>query len=389
MKESIKSFFLLICISIILGTIVVLTLDVLGIITLPEKISIRSLLKENTEEVALVDSNVISYPKEYYIEENVRNDNKTENNANLTTIPTNIANKPSLENTIVYGANNYFYYNQLNTYGKTIYTQLYKNIDNLKTGTYTVDYGDVFNDLLNTEGGEQTLTDAFQLSINALLLDHPEIFYLDVTKMFMYTEINKTLLETTYKISIGPEDGTNYLIEGFNTKSDVIIAEDQINTILYGITSNFGDSVYDKVKDAHDYVVDSLVYDENDEMKYSHNVYGALIEKIAVCDGYAKIYKLLLDYMGIHCVQVCGTAQNSSGVVESHTWNYVFINDEWYAIDTTWDDPIIIGGGVLTDSLKYRNFLCGSETFFKNHKEDGYIVSNGCFAYPTLNKNNY
>ena len=75
--------------------------------------------------------------------------------------------------------------------------------------------------------------------------------------------------------------------------------------------------------------------------------------------------------------------------VSSLLRNYVLIDNKWYAVDTTWDDPIIIGGGYLNDALRYTNFLCGAENFFKNHTEDGYIIPNGCFSYPQLNKTNY
>ena len=392
MKESIKSFFLLLFIIAILGTLLVLGMDVFGIITLPENFSIRRFLDyKSTEVVALVSENVISYPKDYYIEDEIEQ-NITENKNTVTELlPTTIGinNDKTTDSGIVYGANRYFYYNQLNTYGKTIYNEMYKNIDNLKSGTYVVDFGTVFNELLNTEGGEKTLADAFQLSINALLLDHPEIFYLDVTKMYMYTEVSKTVLETTYRISIGPEEGSNYLHAGFENRTDVLVAENEINTLALTLINEFKGTTYDKVKQAHNYLIDNAKYDESDLLVHSHNIYGILINKIAVCDGYAKAYKFLLDCMGIHCVQVCGTGTNSVGITENHTWNYVMINDKWYAVDATWDDPIITGGGILTDSLRYTNFLAGSDIFFKNHVEDGYIIPNGCFSYPTLNKTNY
>ena len=387
MKENIKSFFLLLIICAILGGLLVLGMDVFGVITLPERFSLRRFLDyKSTEVVSLVSENVISYPKDYYIEDEIETEIEDYQNTSMVDI---INNDKTTESGIVYGANRYFYYNQLNTYGKTIYNEMYKNIDDIKTGTYVVDFGSVFNELLNTTGGEKTLADAFQLSINALLLDHPEIFYLDVTKMYMYTEINKTVLETTYKVSIGPEEGSNYLFEGFESKTDVLIAEKEINSLASTLINEFKGTTYDKAKQAHNYLIDNTKYDENDLLIHSHNIYGTLINKTAVCDGYAKAYKFLLDCMGIHCVQVCGMGTNSVGITENHTWNYVMINDRWYAVDTTWDDPIITGGGFLTDSLRYTNFLCGSDLFFKNHIEDGYIIPNGCFSYPTLNKTNY
>ena len=97
----------------------------------------------------------------------------------------------------------------------------------------------------------------------------------------------------------------------------------------------------------------------------------------------------LLDEMNIPCIMVCGTGINSSGQTESHAWNYVKVDGQWYAVDTTWDDPVIIGGGQQrTISTKY--FLVGSNTLFNDHTETGKIVGNYfAFQYPTLSVNNY
>ena len=65
-------------------------------------------------------------------------------------------------------------------------------------------------------------------------------------------------------------------------------------------------------------------------------------------------------------------------------------NGKWYAVDTTWDDPIIQGGGKLTNDLKYENFLKGSKEFYKNHIEEGQISIEGkTFSYPILSINDY
>ena len=90
------------------------------------------------------------------------------------------------------------------------------------------------------------------------------------------------------------------------------------------------------------------------------------------------------------CYIISGIGTNSDGETESHAWNYVQIEGKWYAIDVTWDDPIIIGNGYLTEELQYRHFLKGSRTFFETHTEDGYITSNGMeFDFPELSEVDY
>ena len=76
--------------------------------------------------------------------------------------------------------------------------------------------------------------------------------------------------------------------------------------------------------------------------------------------------------------------------LESHAWNYVQMDDgKWYAVDTTWDDPVIAGSN-LTDRLRYKYFLVGSTRFVSNHEEDGDVSHTGQkFTYPVLSTNDY
>lgn len=95
----------------------------------------------------------------------------------------------------------------------------------------------------------------------------------------------------------------------------------------------------------NNYLVSSIEYDkeaadqlikygEVDEKYYnSFNAYGALIEGIAVCEGYSEAFKLLCDRAGIDCIIVTGELD---GV--GHAWNRVRINDKWYDVDVTNND---------------------------------------------------
>lgn len=404
--RKIGSFFLTIFVCFVIIVCVVISLDLVGVVKLPEKFSLKKYLSKSVGTLGA--SEEVYYPDYKATGLNAENKVAQDTTTESTTVVTEIQGQAmeeelnqealrqlqeSMNNTTPqvvtpdYNVtDNSFFYTQLDTYGKTFYSRLYANLDNLKTGTYSVDFGATFNDLLQNQVGETILTNAFQLSINALLLDHPEIFYLDVTKMYMFTESTTTFSGTTYRISIGPDGNTSYLLQGFTGLDDVYIAEDKLKTELYSITSSVSGSTYDKILQVHNYLIDNVTYDaSSDDIEISHTLYGALINRVAVCDGYAKAFKYILDDLGISCVEVCGIAQNSSGVTESHAWNDVLLDGKWYAIDVTWDDPIIIGGnGKLTNELRYSYFLKGSDSFYSSHQEDGYIVSNGKFAYPEI-----
>ena len=372
---------------------VLLSLDLCGVISLPEKISLKTYFPSVVQTIGATDEEV--YYPDYEatgttvkIEETVQGESGAELSDFINSNNTNTNSNSNNESYNV--TDNSYFYNQLDVNGKTIYSKMYDSLDELKTGTATIDFGTTFNDILQSADGERIITDAFQLSINALLLDHPEIFYLDVTKLYMYTESTKNISGTTYRVSIGPDDGQSYLSEGFYSESDVIIAESQIEEELNNIIDGLSGSTYDKVKQVHDYLIDNITYDSDSNLDMSHSIYGALVNNLAVCDGYAKAYKYILDNIGISCVEVCGVAQNSNGEIENHAWNDVLIGGNWYAVDVTWDDPIIVGGrGTLTEELRYANFLKGSSTFYLSHQEDGYVVSNGEFNYPTLSESDY
>ena len=384
MKDNIISFFLTILIFIVIACTILLSMDLYGVINLPDKFSLKTYLPNSIEVVGRGEDEKIYYPDyeatgiQDILEKDASVSNDYSGSDDLSSIINSNNNTNSNSSTLSNNVtDNSYYYNLLDTYGNSISSTLYSYLDNLKCGDYTVDFGMTFNELLQSDNGEKVLADAFQLSINALLLDHPEIFYLDVTKMYMYTETTTTIKGTTYKISIGPEGDSKYLAYGFNSKSDVVIAEDKLNTILYLIKSNLSGDVYNQIKQVHNYLIDNINYDSENTSELSHGIYGALVNDLAVCDGYSKAFKYILDNIGISCIEVCGVAENSSGTRESHAWNDVVINGKWYAVDVTWDDPIIIGGnGRLTDTLRYNYFLKGSDTLYSSHTEDGYIVSN-------------
>lgn len=407
MKKSIDNiitFFIMILIIIILTGTVYFCLDVFGIIEVPEKYSIAALLyskieievasgenaneniidedfdeivkrkrKEEVEEVVSAPVEAPSKSLEEVIDEVFSN--TTENNTN-SEVYTETANR--------------FYYSQLDSYGKLIYDKLYENKDKLRTGTYVADFGTAFNELLHEENGAETLENSFQLSINALTFDNPDLFYIDVTKVYLLTEITTKAFSKTYKVSIGGNNGVSYLSDNFSSsdiaKYSIGIVEQYKNSIVEACKDL---STVEKIRYVNNYLIDNTQYDISAGNNV-YNIYGTLVEKKAVCEGYARTCKYILDDLGIPCIIACGIAKNSQNVTESHAWNYVQIDGAWYALDITWNDPIINNGtGRITDEMRYQYFLKGSNKFFEDHFEDGNIVGNSNFKYPTLSVLNY
>ena len=67
---------------------------------------------------------------------------------------------------------------------------------------------------------------------------------------------------------------------------------------------------------------------------------GAILDGLAVCNGYAKAVSLLCGIEGIPCYKIKGASGKGSGdvtpVYAQHAWNKVYIEGSWYVLDSTW-----------------------------------------------------
>lgn len=284
-----------------------------------------------------------------------------------------------------------YYYKQLNSYEKIIYDGLKKNKEKLKSGTYKIDFGKAFNELLKNENGTQVLQEYYQSGMESYLYDNPEVFYLDPTKMYINIQTTKRLFSTTYEVFIDSGDNSNYLAEGYSSKEQILQYENQINKEVQNILEKIeGKNDYQKILIVHDYLVDNVIYEETISKENIYNMYGALVNKEAVCEGYAKAFQYLMNQIGIESVIIIGEATDSKENTQNHAWNYVNLNNIWYAVDVTWDDPVLIGGISFSKKYKYKYFLKGSATMSKDHIESYTFVNNGKkYTHPTLSVTDY
>ncbi len=322
--------------------------------------------------------------------ENQESDNRINNTKATTdtkisgsTVGTQVLNKNEYQNK--------YLYSQLGENGKIIYEKLYENKENLKTGTYTIQFGNAFYDILSQENGSDKLQEEYQTAIEAFTYDNPDVFYIDVTKMYINIETIQKIFSTKYNVYINSAKDPTYLLDGFTSKEQIDQCESQVIAVKNQILNQIaGKNDIEKMRYIHDYLVDTIEYDQKFVEKNIYNIYGALVSKTCVCEGYAKASQYLLNEAGLENIIITGTATNSDGKTENHAWNYVNIDEKWYAIDTTWDDPIIVGGGKLTNTIRYRYFLKGSSTMNKNHFISTKFTSGGQdFEFPKLSITDY
>ena len=283
-----------------------------------------------------------------------------------------------------------YFYNQLEEPSKTIYKALESNKENMKSGTYRIELGENFSDILEKENGQEELGNYYQSAIEAYIYDNPNIFYLSPSKMYLNIETITKFADVSYNVFINSGNEDNYFAEGFTSEEQVREAINRVEEIKNNILSQRNGNNYENIKMVHDYLVDNIEYDTTISRNNIYDVYGALVNRIAVCEGYARSFKYILDEMGIPCVLVIGTGTNSQGETERHAWNYVELEGNWYAVDCTWDDPIIIGGGGQTLSSRYKYFLKGANEVNADHISSGYFTPKGKeFSYPDLSRNSY
>ena len=372
MKSKIISF-----ITKILEILIITILICVGVIIYKE-ITKTNIANEVQEFVSNITILAESKKDEQKTPEIIKNTSEIEEKTNIK----NIDNTNNQKNK--------HYYNQLDEYSQKIYNTIDQNKENIKTGTYQINLGTEFSEVLSKDDGEKLLGEYYQSAIESYNYDNPDVFYIDYGKLYLNIETTTKRNKKTYKVFINSGNETNYLTQEFDTKEKIDESLNEIEKIKSYFIQNKKENTYQNIKLVHDYLVESIEYEQTISKANIYNLYGALINKECVCSGYANAFKYLMDALNIPCIIVPGLATNSEGNTENHAWNYVQINNIWYAVDCTWDDPILIGPGFLTNSSKYKYFLKGETEMNKTHIPKGQLTENGkIFEFPVLSQTNY
>lgn len=112
---------------------------------------------------------------------------------------------------------------------------------------------------------------------------------------------------------------------------------------------------FKRVKALHDWVVTRLQYDLESlkpGKRKAQDANSVFQNRVAVCEGYARLMVELGRLTGDQIVYVGGDVREENGAAApvGHAWNGVKVNGLWYLVDTTWDDPV----GPDNTSRSYR-----------------------------------
>ena len=188
----------------------------------------------------------------------------------------------------------------------------------------------------------------------AVVLDHPE--YVWLYGLSITTSSAWDYCKLTLKCCDGQSLET--------AESSLKAVNDKVNEITSLAVKNGCKSKYAKAKFFAEYLCDNVTY--NDAAANSKkgancwNAYGALINGSGVCESYAEAFKLLCDNSGIPC---------SIMVSNSHEWNYVKMDGDWYYVDSTWMDTKING------RYSYEWFLAGTESTSRYDQKKAHVPS--------------
>ncbi len=149
-------------------------------------------------------------------------------------------------------------------------------------------------------------------------------------------------------------------------KSMMSEIEESADKLLEDIKGNTYLSEFEKALLIHDRLALLCEYDYTGTTN-RYDIYGALVNGKAVCEGYAQAYDFLLEMVGIE-------SYYCSSELLNHAWNIIFIDGVPYHVDVTWDDYAWASGehGVI-GRIEHDNFLRSSDGIYATgHDETDY-----------------
>ncbi len=251
--------------------------------------------------------------------------------------------------------NNLYYYNALDDTEKVIYEQMYTSI--IEREEVELDTQD-----------RDVVKKVFECVTN----DHPEIFYCCAYKIEsaeVYGKVVRMKFQPTYHMTE-------------ETIQDCLRQIDQYVHMCIASVPASADE-YTKVKHVYEYIIEKTEYVPN--AQNNQNICSVFIGGESVCMGYAKATQYILSKMGIEATLAYGEVGG-----ESHSWNLVVVDGEYYYLDTTWGDAGYVRPGAAMNAtvghgINYEYFLITTQQIMKSHTIDNVVPLPACVA----TRNNY
>lgn len=259
-----------------------------------------------------------------------------------------------------------------NTKLETRAASVYEDVDTLYYAKDEIQLAKIIQYQLENEKTAATYQSDRELDLNetAQILSFINPFDLSLTQNATeLMDANQQLLYRSYHITLTNLD--ERYVEA-QSKAKSVVAQ-RIDASM---------SLDEKIAEIHDYIVREAVYDETIIQQGITNnsifkVAGVLIDKKAVCTGYARAFMMLAAYAKVPALYVSSDSIN-------HGWNLVYGDHGWRYIDTTWDDPLPDTPSVVVDTflnMGIQAFLKEGKHVFDPTKPSSYYLNLGKTFY--------
>lgn len=264
------------------------------------------------------------------------------------------------------------YYAQLDAQSQKFYDALLDmyNKGSLKTGT--VEYDLIDKDVVTAEqtqqyaSGDNKLITSFERAKYAFMLDF-NVFYVDFSKL----QLSFGIKDNKYVATLGSGRNNNYFASDFTNETEVETAISQYKTALQTLV-NFaksGETIEQKINLINTKILENTTFgygisvDTSTSINASQSTtnYGALCNGIATYEGFARLYRDVLNELDIQNILVDGYILNKNENFSSAMWNYVEIGNVWYAINaglnrqsTNASEYLLVG----QNQMQFRHYIC-------------------------------
>ena len=213
------------------------------------------------------------------------------------------------------------------------------------------------------------------------------------TNFYFYCDYNACANDVSILTNANELVNINNYIHPYNNYRKVFVTYNSFNKVEINVEKSYNDNVIvsidkkideimneiltdemsnkEKIIAIHNYIVETTDYDTeyleanlHDIDNPSHKAIGPLYYHKALCGGYTDAMSLFLNKLKIPNYRISS---------ENHIWNYVYVDNNWYHLDLTWDDTVTDNGSklvldnfLLITTEQLEQFHTGYHTYDKS-----------------------
>lgn len=182
-----------------------------------------------------------------------------------------------------------------------------------------------------------------------------------------------------WSCSYGQKDnviwGTIYFSVNYHASKEQEAEMDEAVDALLNELDLWDASDYEKVVGVYEWMCQNITYDYDNLSDQSYTLkfsaYAALVNRTAVCQGYASLLYRLLMTLGVDNRVITGIGNGGA-----HAWNIVALDGLYYDADATWDAIYRQAG------WDYQFFLLPEAEFLDHERDPEYLTDDFMASYP-------